>query len=222
MHSVQRREKNGSISIKPFVPYFKTNDSWIRKKFWFFPISTSFLTFLLDALSGPVCDMMDIFQAASPLLDRQKAIHKLWVLYKLGTGGIFRLSQLFDIWSHYHIDTFQPLAAFGWRNHLAFLCFHALSPWVSLDWILTGQLGLWKLRGFPSSQLNRMESSSQPTTLRWSNMSRVFNFLFVETTCEGDNSRGKRLRPGLFISAGHRVWHGDYYQHAATFFFLLF
>ena len=40
--------------------------------------------------------MMDIFQAASPLLDRQKAIHKLWVLYKLGTGGIFRLSQLFD------------------------------------------------------------------------------------------------------------------------------
>ena len=51
-------------------------------------------------------------------------------------------------------------------------------------------------------------------------MSRVFNFLFVETTCEGDNSRGKRLRPGLFISAGHRVWHGDYYQHAATFFLL--
>ena len=96
MHSVQRREKNGSISIKPFAPYFNTNDSWIRKKFWIFPISTSFLTFLLDALSGPVCGMMDIFQAASPLLDRQKAIHKLWVLYKLGTGGIFRLSQLFD------------------------------------------------------------------------------------------------------------------------------
>ena len=96
MHSVQRREKNGSISIKPFAPYFKTNDFWIRKKFWIFPISTSFLTFLLDALSGPVCVMMDIFQAASPLLDRQKAIHKLWVLYKLGTGGIFILSQLFD------------------------------------------------------------------------------------------------------------------------------
>ena len=76
-----------------------------------------------------------------------------------------------NIWSHYHIDTLQQLAAFGWRNHLAFLCFHALPPWVSLDWILTGQLGLWKLRGFPSSQLNRMESSSQPTTLRWSNMS---------------------------------------------------
>ena len=32
MHSVQRREKNGSISIKPFAHYFKTNDSWIRKK----------------------------------------------------------------------------------------------------------------------------------------------------------------------------------------------
>ena len=92
MQSVQRREKNGSISIKPFAPYFKTNDSWIRKN----PISTSFVTFLLDALSGPVCGMMDIFQAASPLLDRQKAIHKLWVLYKLGTGGIFRLSQIFD------------------------------------------------------------------------------------------------------------------------------
>ena len=28
MHSVQRREKNGSISIKPFAPYFKTNDSY--------------------------------------------------------------------------------------------------------------------------------------------------------------------------------------------------
>ena len=43
-------------------------------------------------------------------------------------------------------------------------------------------------------------------------------FYLLKTICEGDNSRGKRLRPGLFISAGHRVWHGDFYQHAATFF----
>ena len=91
MHSVRRREKNGSISIKPFAPYFKTNDSYQN-----FSHQHFILTFLLEALLGPVCGMMDIFQAASPLLDRQKAIHKLWVLYKLGTGGIFRLSQLFD------------------------------------------------------------------------------------------------------------------------------
>ena len=45
-------------------------------------------------------------------------------------------------------------------------------------------------------------------------------FYLLKPTCEGDNSRGKRLRPRLFISAGHRVWHGDYYQHAATFLLL--
>ena len=212
MHSVQRREKNGSISIKPFAPYFKTNDSYqnfSHQHFIFdFFIRRAFRTRVRydGHISG--C-FTSVGQAEShpQVMSTLQARHR------------WNFQIITIIWSHYHIDTFQPLAAFGWRNHLAFLCFHALSPWVSLDWILTGQLGLWKLRGFPSSQLNRMESSSQPTTLRWSNMSRVFNFLFVETTCEGDNSRGKRLRPGLFISAGRRVWHGDYYQHAATFFF---
>ena len=42
-------------------------------------------------------------------------------------------------------------------------------------------------------------------------------FYLLKPTCEGDNSRGKRLRPGLFISAGHRVWHGDYNQLATIF-----
>ena len=47
-------------------------------------------------------------------------------------------------------------------------------------------------------------------------------FYLLKTICEGDNSRGKRLHPGLFISAGHRVWHGDYYHYQLAATFLLF
>ena len=165
MHSVQRREKNGSISIKPFAPYFKTNDSYqnfSHQHFIFdFFIRRAFRTRVrYDGLISGCFTSVGQAESHPQVMSTLQARHR------------WNFQIITIIWSHYHIDTFQPLAAFGWRNHLAFLCFHALSPWVSLDWILTGQLGLWKLRGFPSSQLNRMESSSQPTTLRWSNMSR--------------------------------------------------